>query len=198
MRKDAWYRCSYAPKKYLHGSQAGFTLPELIITLSLTTVASTVGLNSFEQFIVETRADTGIFSLRTALALARSEAITRDASVVLCRRSDSLQHCAGSSASGRPDWSAGWLLFIDIDQDKVLDSSKGDQILRVFPPLNQSLVLRWNRGDYIAYQGSGRLHSLNGTFCLGGSNGKEGFDRELKIPYTGRVRITSGECTYVL
>ncbi len=198
MCRDAEARRLRASGVPLFFCQRGLTLAELITTLGLTVLVSTVGLSSFDRFIAGSRADTTILSLRTALALARTEAITRDASVVLCRRSDQLQQCAGSGASGRPDWSGGWLMFVDIDGDNALDTDSGDLILRIFPALNRTQILRWNRGDYIAYQGSGRLHSLNGTFCLGVVDGDADLRRELKIPYTGRVRITSGECSYTL
>ena len=197
MRKDAFVRCLNAPDfLLLTRKQSGLTLIELIVTLTLAIILSTLGVQSFEHLVGQSRADSSIYSLRTALALARSEAVSRNASVVLCRRVDTFQRCAGASARGRVDWSLGWLLFVDADRDRVLDTSKGDLILREFPGLNASVTLRWNRGDYIAYQGSGRLHSLNGTFCL--ANGSENANhlRELKIPYTGRVRMTSGECSF--
>ena len=194
-RSASGYRSSRCQSRLLAISR-GFTLTEVVITLGLVAVLSNIGLYSFEQFIGNSRADTTILNLRTALALARSEAITRNASVVLCRRWEQQQQCAGSGARGRPDWSRGWLLFVDTDRNKVLDSAAGDQILRIFPAIYPGLALHWNRGDYIAYQGSGALHSLNGTFCLIGVGDKAAFRRELKIPYTGRVRITSDECSY--
>ncbi|OMH28399.1 GspH/FimT family protein [Motiliproteus sp. MSK22-1] len=197
MRKDAFVRCWSAPEFLpLAFKQSGLTLVELVVTLVLAIILSTLGVQSFEHLFGQSLADSSIYSLRTALALARSEAVSRNASVVLCRQGDLHQNCAGSSARGRPDWSRGWLLFVDVDRDKILDTSKGDQILREFPALNTSVVLRWNRGDYVAYQESGRLHSLNGTFCLRNGSGSTDHLRELKIPYTGRVRITSGECSF--
>ena len=140
----------FASRFASRSDQRGLTLVELVTTLSLTVLVSTVGVQSFEHYIDQTRADTSILSLRTALALARTEAITRDSRVVLCRRQDELQQCAGNGATGKPDWSQGWLLYVDSDGDKVLDTSKGDQILRVFASLNSRFVLRWNRGDCIA------------------------------------------------
>ncbi len=137
-------------------------------------------------------------SLRTDLMFARSEAIKRGRPVQLCRQDVVEGLCAGSSASGRMLWQQGWLIFVDGDRDRQLDTSKGDQLLRVYSPLTQPLVLKWNRGDYIAYDDLGRLDSLNGTFCAGLSGGSTELHTELVIPHSGRVRTASVPCRYPL
>lgn len=182
-------RCAPAP---------GFTLPELLIVLAITTLVMTLGVGSFNYYIGSTRADTIINRLRTALSLARAEAVKRSASVVLCRQSVIPGSCAGGGATGRLDWSEGWLLFVDHNSDRVFDLGAGDELLRVYPAIEADFVLKWNRGDFIAYQGSGSLNSLNGTFCLGDHGASDQFSRELVIPYSGRVRATAGACSYAL
>ncbi len=201
MRKDADRRRQGLPlslscraQSYLQPRPRGFTFTELLASLGLVAV-STLALDGVSAVVDNSRADSAIEGLRTALALTRSEAISRGTSTVLCRADGALSGCAGTTAVGRPDWQGGWLLFSDQNQDKRLDPDDGDRLLRVFPPLNPTLRLKWNRGDYIAYHPAGHLHSLNGTFCLQDSGGQS--QRELRIPYSGRVRITAGECSYV-
>ncbi|WP_210395983.1 GspH/FimT family pseudopilin [Motiliproteus sediminis] len=177
---------------------SGFTLTELLIVLAITTVVMTLGVGSFNYYIGSTQADTIINRLRTALSLARAEAVKRSASVVLCRQSAVPGSCAGGGATGRLDWSEGWLLFVDHNHDRIFDLGAGDELLRVFPAIEAAFVLKWNRGDFIAYQGSGSLNSLNGTFCLGDYEASTAFSRELVIPYSGRVRATQGACSYAL
>lgn len=179
-------------------SAAGFTLIELLIVLTITTLIMTVGVGSFNQYIGSTQADTIINTLRTALSLARAEAVKRSASVLICRQGALPGSCGGSGATGQLDWSEGWLLFVDSNRDRVFDLADGDELLRVFPAIEENFVLKWNRGNFIAYQGNGSLHSLNGTFCLGDVAGTDAFRRELVIPYSGRVRATSGSCSYTL
>ncbi len=179
------------------GHQSGLSLIELITSMGLVATLSTVGLQSFQYYLAEARADVVINSLRTTLALARSEAVTRNSSVVLCRKSSEVVGCAGNSSRGRPQWRQGWLLFQDVDNNRLYDPNRGDILMKDFPAVAADLVLKWNRGDFIGYQGSGTLDSLNGTFCLASLNNDPVY-RELKIPYTGRVRITSGECSYSL
>lgn len=177
-------------------SAVGFTLIEFLLVLTLLAF-STIAVAQFSYWLDQSKVDTVILNLRAALYAARAEAITRGGRVVICRRNGSLQQCAGSSATGKPSWSAGWLMYWDADADKQLDQSQGDLILRVYPSSGPRVKLHWNRGDYIAYQQSGRLASLNGTFCIG-IEGGEGSMKELAIPYTGRVRVSSNECSYEL
>ncbi|WP_207061726.1 GspH/FimT family pseudopilin [Motiliproteus sp. SC1-56] len=193
MRKDraAPLRAQLFPPR----RNQGFTLNELLLTLGVITLVSTLGMGSFQRYIGDVRADTVILNLRTALMLARSEAIKGTGSVVLCRRKPGQDQCAGSSAKNKLFWDSGWLVFADADENKLFDGD--DRLIRQFPPLDESFALKWNRGDYIAYEGDGSLDSNNGTFCLG-SRHLDGIERELAIPHTGRVRVTAGECSYTL
>lgn len=173
----------------------GFTLPELLIVLALI-ILSISSMGALTSWVENSRVDTTILNLRAALYSARAEAITRGGRVAICRRSNGiLQQCAGTSALGKPDWSNGWLIFWDVDQDRVFDPDNGDLILRVFPSAHPSVKLHWNRGDYIAYQASGMLHSGNGTFCIGVNDGSDSL-KEIVIFRTGRARVSSGECSY--
>ncbi len=173
----------------------GFTLPELIVALAIVAL-SISSLTTLTRWVESSRVDTAMLNLRTALYAARAEAITRGGRVAICRRSHGLlQQCSGSSAVGKPDWSDGWLMFWDQDQDRLFDESKGDLILRVFPSSHPNVKVHWNRGDYIAYQASGVLDSGSGTFCFGLNDGSDSV-KELVIFRTGRARVSAGECSY--
>lgn len=72
----------------------GFTLIELVVTLSVMAILATLATPSFREFIVNQRLRNASFDLMAALMLARSEAITRNGNVDLVRRSTA--------------WDAGW------------------------------------------------------------------------------------------
>ena len=63
----------------------------------------------------------GYFGLVDASEVARAEALRRNRTVVLCR-SDNLTDCASGDV-----WT-GWLVFVDADNDGVVDS--GEEILK--------------------------------------------------------------------
>lgn len=178
--------------------QRGLTLPGLVVTLGIATTLSTAGVSSFQNLVTNNQVDTLMRTLRTSLALARSEAINRGQRVVLCRQSVTPGECAGSAATGKITWSQGWLVFVDKDRDRQLDASKGDELLQVLQPLSSVQRLMWNRGDFIAYDDSGALGSLNGTFCVGHSSGAAELQRELVLMHSGRVRTAATVCRYPL
>ncbi|MEH6651041.1 MAG: GspH/FimT family pseudopilin [Motiliproteus sp.] len=175
---------------------AGLTLTELVVSLSIMATLSTAGASSFQHLISNSRVDALAMSLRTDLMFVRSEAINRGQRVLLCRQGAAPDSCAGSSSSGQLSWQQGWLVFVDANNDSQLSLSNGDQILRVQQPLNSQLQVKWNRGDFIGYQGSGALSSLNGTFCVGDWSGDSSLHRELVLPHSGRLRTARVECRY--
>lgn len=74
----------------------GFTLIELMVTVTVMAVLATLAAPSFREFIANQRLRNASFDLMTALTLARSEAITRNSDVDLTR------------ASTSNPWAAGW------------------------------------------------------------------------------------------
>ncbi|WP_165840164.1 GspH/FimT family pseudopilin [Motiliproteus coralliicola] len=178
--------------------QVGITLPEMVVTLAIVGILSTAGVNSFEQLVVQSEVDELSERMRTALAMARSEAITRGQRAVLCRLNNSGDGCAGMVSDEKLSWRHGWMLFIDQNRDRQFAADDGDQLLRIFAPINPQLELRWNRGDYVGYQGSGALGSLNGTFCVGHRNHPDSYQQELILPYSGRLRTAAVTCRYDL
>lgn len=77
-------------------AQAGFSLPELMISLLLVSVLLALGLPLFRGFIIEQRLRAVSTDLRAALMTTRSEAVKRNRDVEL-----------RPSADG---WSAGWTI----------------------------------------------------------------------------------------
>lgn len=189
----SFYRGCYP---ILRRHSAGLTLAELVVSLSIVAMISTAGAGSFQQLVINSRIDTVAMQLRTDLMFVRSEAINRGQRVLLCRQGPVPQSCAGSTSSGRLSWQQGWLVFVDVDNDRQLNLANGDLILRVQQPLNAQLQVKWNRGDFIGYQGSGALSSLNGTFCVGDWSGDRALHRELVLPHSGRLRTAQIACRY--
>jgi type IV fimbrial biogenesis protein FimT len=86
---------------------AGFTMIELVVTLTIGAILVAVGVPSMSTFIQDQRLTTQANSLVLSLNFARSEAIKRDlaAGVQMCVSSDGAT-CTGGSGS----WQAGWIV----------------------------------------------------------------------------------------
>jgi len=90
--------------------QRGFTLIELMASVSVLAVLSVVGVPSFTQLMARQRIDAAMQRLETDLALARNTAISRRQPVIVCPRGED-----GTCAPGL-DWSGGWLVALEHPQ----------------------------------------------------------------------------------
>jgi type IV fimbrial biogenesis protein FimT len=75
-------------------SSDGFTLIELMITITISALLMAVGIPSFRDFVLGQRVKTATYDMSYTLTLARSEAIKRNSDVVV------------TPASG--GWQNGW------------------------------------------------------------------------------------------
>tara|TARA_R110002049_G_scaffold13509_2_gene58586 strand:- start:220783 stop:221397 length:615 start_codon:yes stop_codon:yes gene_type:complete len=102
-------------------SSYGFSVIELVITLALLAVMLTVAAPAFTN-IFENNALAGTANrFITSLALARSEAISRNRSVTMCRLNASNNGCASNG-----NWEDGWIIWADVDGDGTLEATNQD------------------------------------------------------------------------
>src|SRR5215210_4587284 len=79
----------------------GFTLPELLIVVTVMGVLLAAGVPSFVEFIKNQRVKTASFDVFSSLVVARSEAITRNTSVTI-------------TPTTTANWANGWTItYVD-------------------------------------------------------------------------------------
>jgi type IV fimbrial biogenesis protein FimT len=83
----------------------GFSLLELMMTLTVAAILFGVGIPSFVDMVRNNRVAANVNELSTAFAIARSEAIRRGANVTVCRSTD--------GANCGANWGDGWIIFVD-------------------------------------------------------------------------------------
>lgn len=161
---------------YKNKKTSGFTLMELIIILAIVAILASMAAPSFSNIIQTNRMSTQYNELLGTLSLARSEAVKRGVSATVCK-SDNGSSCGGS-------WHEGWLAFVDIDRDGVVDS--GEEVVRIHSALSggNTLVFARNR---VTYDSDGLATGFTGTFTLCDSRGDTD-SKGLVVSNTGRVR----------
>lgn len=87
---------------YHSPTERGFTLIELMITLSVLAIMLSIAIPSYRTFVMNSRMASQTNDLVTALNLARSEAIKRAANVTVCSSSN------GTTCTG--GWHTGWIV----------------------------------------------------------------------------------------
>ena len=159
----------------------GFTLVELLITLSIAAILMAISAPSFTSIIQNNRMTTQYNELLASLSLARSESIKRDQRVIVCQSS------AGDSCDGNAsNWHSGWVVFVDNDEDNAIDG--GEEIIRVQGTLSGSNTLTFGSRTRVAYASDGlAVNNSNGTFTLCDDRGDSN-SKGLVVSLTGRVR----------
>ncbi|MBZ9558948.1 MULTISPECIES: GspH/FimT family pseudopilin [Modicisalibacter] len=162
--------------------QPGFTLIELIVTLAVLLITLSWAVPAFERLVARNAIASDIARLRTAVALARNTAVTRETTISLCPSPDQ-KRCTGN-------WSAPLLVIQGpFDGDHISASTK---ILKVMPEGAVSNVKFRNNYRWLRIAASGWPRGYNGTFNL---CDKSGESAALVMSNTGRLRLGgSAQC----
>jgi type IV fimbrial biogenesis protein FimT len=140
-------------------SQRGLTLIELLLALAAGTVLCTVALPSLTGGLEASRGADARADLLQSLATASNHAALSGVRGVLCPSAD------GRQCLDTPDWSAGWLVFLDDNGSRQHDP--GETILKVQAALSGRVRLRSTAGrTRIVFQGNGGNAGSNVTFTL--------------------------------
>jgi type IV fimbrial biogenesis protein FimT len=101
----------------MHTSQKGFTLVELLITISIAAILAALAAPSFSTFVAKQRVSSSASEVFSALNLARMEAIKRNRHVLVCPI-----NIAGTDCLTGNNWTQGWLVCVDADSDGTCDT----------------------------------------------------------------------------
>lgn len=157
----------------------GFTLVELLITLSILAIMLAIAAPSFTNLIQSNRTQTISNELMTALQFARSEAVKRGANVDICRRN-------GDVCANAVTWGNGWLVKVN-----------GGDVLRVWEAVGgQDSVTGPN--ETLTYRPNGLLSKAAGAanvqFVVGYSNCTGKTQYTITLTATGRATSAKGTC----
>lgn len=181
---------------YRNKSSAGFTLIELMVTLSIGAILVTAAAPTLFTMIQRDRLVTQANDFISTLSLARAEAVSRGQRIVVCKSPGPAHNTCTTSGN----WEQGWIVFAD-DGDNLYTPANDDAlggILRVHEALNGGSTLKGdnNIADYIAYLGTGfaattQLRSLS----LCDSNANKTTGKNLIILPIGQARVDTNAPT---
>lgn len=138
-------------------SNQGFSLIELLVTISIVAILLAAVVPSFSRSIANTHIATVRDNLISSLQFARAEAISRNVAVALCPSTDGATCTAGS------DWSDGWIVYLDQGSGtnstppatplKVFESSPKVDIIHTGLPntLNPDVFIRYVPAGFSEY-----------------------------------------------
>jgi len=167
----------------------GFTLLDLLITLTVMSILVGIAIPSFSSQIKHSRVETATLGLVEAMELARTQAVSANIRTTM-RKTDK--------------WEDGWAVFVDNDNDGQLDPDehllqRHEKLVGVKISANTPIK------TFVSYVGSGESRNANGTnngafqagtFTICPTTKGEGY--QLIIARGGRVRsskISAQECS---
>ena len=133
--------------------QFAFSLIELMVTLSVVGVLMAIALPNLRDFVVSNRLSSQVNGFIGLINYARSEAIGRNQSVLVCAKNANNNEC--STAGLWTDLEIQ--VFVDVDGDNSW--SAGDTLLKRIAPydstLTQTKFERLGNNSYIEFNASG-------------------------------------------
>lgn len=143
----------------------GLTLVELVTTLAIAAILTTMAVASFQEITAQNHATAETQRILSSIFLARTEALRRNQQVTICRSANPSSETCGGGTAG--DWSTGWLVFVDSNRSASRDS--GEEILLVAEAIKgagNNYVLKTSAAataKALTYQPNGRYRTPSGA-----------------------------------
>jgi type IV fimbrial biogenesis protein FimT len=164
---------------------AGFSLLELITTLTVVAILLGLAIPSFRQTLDNNRLIGANNDFVSALNFARSEALKRSSAVSVCASSN------GTGCSGLKTFQAGYIAFVDTNANGTLDGA--ETVMQAWPAADTNFKLTAGTRAFVRYTGMGtsafaETFSLLKTGCTGNHA------RTITVTVTGRIRTAVAAC----
>mgnify|MGYP001610819565 CR=1 FL=1 len=180
--------CLNIPSININRYEAGFTLVELIITLTIAGILVALAVPAMQTFVLDQRLTTQANDFIADLSLSRSEAIKRASNVVICKQGGSVSAPACSTTAA---WGAGWIVFVDTSSppNNTLDSN--ETVLRVRQSLDGGNTLNAISGtNSIVFANTGLTTLSSGEIGMRFCDTRLGNNAvTVWVNFTGRARI---------
>ena len=163
----------------------GFTLVELMTSVSILAILSAITIPNYSNFIISTRVESEISELYRLLLITRNLAINSGVPVTLCPTNES-NECVSN-------WNNELIVFVDQNNNGIYESSGGDNIIKHKAAIHSSDMLLYGKGrTKIAYEPTGRLEGWgqNGTFRYCPKNKPE-LAKGIRVAVSGRLYKTA-------
>jgi type IV fimbrial biogenesis protein FimT len=154
--------------------QPGFTLVELMVVVTIVGVLAMVGLPEMNNMIKSSRIKSASLDIYSSLALARSEAVKRNAANI-------------SMVAATGGWQNGWTVCVDVDVNGACGA--GDVMLLTGEAIHSTITVSGPAGNIVTFGRDGRPNTGSAAFTLrAGTNNVAAPMRCIDLDVSGRPR----------
>ena len=161
--------------------QSAYSLLELVLTIAIATMVLALAIPSFGDTLAKQRQRAEIDALFRAMYHAKNASVVRHEVVTVCASHD------GETCENSADWSGGWMMFENTDQDSPPQRDPGEPRLK-FHTVHPEMEISSNRRNYTLR--STRRRATNGTLVVCDRTGRVP-PRAVVVSFTGRPRVAS-------
>ena len=167
--------------------QAGFTLIELMITVSVAAILMGIGIPAMSSMVENNRRTQVVNDLVGGLHLARNTAQATGEPIGLCP----LAAAGAATCTPGSGWQNGWLVFRDSNADGVHGTD--EEVLRRAGALPRGISLSSSNASLLRYRRN-RGVSGNTTFTICPDSDGTGNGRAIAVGVAGFPRLTTVNC----
>lgn len=168
----------------------GFTLVEILLTLTVAAILVAVAVPSFDGSIKNNKLNSAATGLLSEIVFARSEAVKRNLPVSICASTN-------GTACNTNDWELGRLVFVDDGAGDSANSANGEvdseTILKSYNNVISGVAIDatvFTANDHITFFGDGSVEEV-GTMVLCDSRGEDdsSFAKAINVTAIGQARL---------
>lgn len=170
---------------------AGFTLLELMITISIIAILSAIAVPSFNYINNRRITQSQVDNLHRALNMARQMAIAKNRQTIVCPSGN------GNACDTGSDWSYGYMVYVDRNRDDAYSADQ-DQLVEYVAGVRNVATrqgtsgladrLRSSSSEPVIFSAQGDAMLSNAKFTYCDSVQEARF--EVTVSNTGRVRVS--------
>jgi type IV fimbrial biogenesis protein FimT len=177
---------STSPFNKINKKPLGFTLINLLIALTVSSILASSGIPAISQTYYYHRASSSYDELFTLIQFTRIQAVNYHSQVILCPTIDHI-NCIN-------DWNQTLMVFVDTNDDEIKNAS--EELLRIKTKLNKNESIKWDFSGskrYLRFKADGSTGNQNGrlSYCL--HKGDTLYAKQIVMTMAGRGRRGSNE-----
>jgi type IV fimbrial biogenesis protein FimT len=168
--------------------QAGFTVTELMIVITIVAILMAMGVPSYKYVTTANRVSAEANGLLGDMQYARSEAIREGSTITVCTSNDG-QNCNGGAAD---TWQGGWIVFSDANNDQTVQAGTEPILRRQNAFASQDTLT--STVNAVTFNREGFAQALPNAgiqLTLHDSTSNVGYTRCLDVNFVGSVKVVA-------